>query len=336
MSDVFDDLGSGLHRAARRRVRRARVATAATVAAMAALLVAVVVPALSGEPEREVAAPVGACGTAQPPRELLDRYAVLRRAPTPEDIPPPPFDAGGAQVWSDAARMAREIDGHRFWIVPAMRGSCERPEPVVCLVIPGDAACHGAPGSVTFRSGGGWLTGAAVADGADPFLRADGRNVEGDVEGNVFVAREAGEVVLDRSTYEPAPLPDCGTAVSTRRPAPDVLIDQFAILRGDGPSGDLPGDLVIPFAARIFPNASRRIDSLGERYVLLPALLWTDDSCNRERSTPGLCLVEADESVICVPLAGIRRRELVLRDRDSAITILPDDIQPGNVLAGRP
>jgi hypothetical protein len=350
VNDPFEAYGRDLRRAARRRIRRGRVASAATVVAVVALLAVIVLPALSrdGEPEREVAAPPAAgCAGSEPPQSLTAQYSAFGDAGTDrlpdrlaahleQDLP------GGSlvQLWADHAHV-REFDGGKqFWIVPGVRGSCEKPEPVVCSVLvvpdaeipgcskPEQAAESGAAGKT---GDGRWYSVAAVPDGAGAKVRVGGRSFSGDVEDNVFLAiyqaADGGSVKLEDgwTAYAPAPsaTPGCGRGdpLISDLPTPPALLHSYAILRR-GERAELPSLNIPKDVARVFPRGARAIAAPDGRYVVIPVLLWNSGDCEQADATPALCLQDPADKVACDALRPTVRKVEVVPDDDPA----PDNV----------
>lgn len=215
MTDFFADLEREIRAAHPRRSRPAvPVKGLAVSAAVAATLAAVVLALgqLVGAEEGEVAtpptgsgwteyAPLNGCGTqwvrSSPPREILDRFAVLR-APGNRGT----WDGGAPAVAARVYEAAvREVDrgGRSFTVIPvdfASDDDCRTLRPGVCLYESGGAgdACAVLPegdglmlATFTFRSGRRKHIAVLAEDAvADVRIDLDVYATGADVEDNVL------------------------------------------------------------------------------------------------------------------------------------------------------
>lgn len=272
MTDFFADLEGHLTDAARRRARRRWVpgrpvalAVAAGVAAVAVVFGALSAIEASRDPEVAAPGPVPAeapptCGSEQLPPALLKTIGVLRRSPTAQDTLPANLQQrvtgdlpGGRleKVWTSDARRARVTEAGEFWVVPALRGPCERPEAVACvlwddgrLILPAcvdlDRLQDGELIAQGRLDGGRSFTVALVPDGATPDLVVGGIGVEGTIEGNVFVAayeasdRDHEQAYLSSDPPAGQACSDAGATLTRAAPA-DSVTSVIALFRDPGP-----------------------------------------------------------------------------------------------------
>jgi hypothetical protein len=150
-TDFFDELGQHLDRAARRQARWGRLATAplpSAGAVMAVLLVGLVVaagawsiPHLAGDdaelpagpaptltPTPAAPQPYGCDGPVHP--ETRELFKVIRDGTPDESLK---FTAPDGVTFLSGPVLARELAGHRFWLIPAATPP-DCAEPLICVV----------------------------------------------------------------------------------------------------------------------------------------------------------------------------------------------------------
>jgi hypothetical protein len=251
MTDFFADLEAELRSAHPRRSRPVVPVGALVVAAsvlVAIVSVATFLPAGEREVAREPAsAPAVVACTDEPPRELTEAFAVLRRPadPMPEDVSDA-LDRGiediglDTTVFGNAARRVGEV-----WVVPVVFGpscddtSSEEPrEPGMVAVVAGRTIAWG--GLDEIRASGLKLpaedTRILVVDGTDPDLRTgDGRLVTGSLEDSVLTYPEPAQLAsVPRNEPQLIPGGACGTTF-TSAPAPEAVADALGVFRSDLP-----------------------------------------------------------------------------------------------------